>query len=763
MPPVVTAIADFLVAEGFNAAVATFIATVVVDVAVTVAISAAARLLATKPSSNNAGAGMNGRTLTVRNPVAPRQIIYGQVRAGGILVYAGTSGVDQDILHLVIAHAGHECDSMSTLWLNDEAAPLDGSGNATGKYAGYVMCKDHLGPAGQTVDTDLNAAMGAEWPTTSILAGITYSYVRLIHNPDLFPSGLPNVSRLIKGKKVLDTRSSTTAWSNNWALCVNDYATDNVLGLGATSAEMNTAATNTAANVSDEAINLLVGGTEPRYTINGLVDTSVTPASVLADMLAAGAGVMPYVGGQFFIKAGAHTSSVQPFTLDDARGAITLNTGDPMRDSFNSVRGTFISELNDWQPADVVPYADSGFISEDNGVRSWKDIVLPFTTSAATARRLFKAELLRSRSDISFIFPCKLTAMNIRAGDVIDLTIPLYGWTNKLFEVVEFLYVVDTQGEAPVLGIEMALRSTLASVWTWNYLTDDPGASSSLVPTLYDPNDLNTLTPTTPSLSNANFPQPDGTISPRIQIDWTAPSDGQVLRGGFVEIEYKKTADTLWIIWADARGDATQDFLTDVLLGVSYDVRYRFVNVRGVYSQYSAVANFAASTTAIATPSLSPPAQLFTTTITVLATCADGAATIRYTTDGTPVSPSSTAFPGGGLTFTSTTVLRVRAYDGNDTSGEVSQTYTIDSTASVTATPSISFSPHSAATSSPTSTCTLTCATSGATIHYRINGGSWTTYSSGFTVNDGDTVEAYASHSGLTDSGIAYDSYASNV
>ena len=48
----------------------------------------------------------------------------------------------------------------------------------------------------------------------------------------------------------------------------------------------------------------------------------------------------------------------------------------------------------------------------------------------------------------------------------------------------------------------------------------------------------------------------------------------------------------------------------------------------------------------------------------------------------------------------------------------------------------------------------LSCATSGATIYYQLNGtgGSWTTYTGIFTCTNGDWVYAYAAKAGLTDS-----------
>lgn len=53
-----------------------------------------------------------------------------------------------------------------------------------------------------------------------------------------------------------------------------------------------------------------------------------------------------------------------------------------------------------------------------------------------------------------------------------------------------------------------------------------------------------------------------------------------------------------------------------------------------------------------------------------------------------------------------------------------------------------------------TTLITLTCSTPAATIQVKINGGSFSAYSSPFLANEGDTVLTYATAGGLTDSGV---------
>jgi len=581
-------VAGFWAASTF--AVGFVIGRTILFVAISYAANRIGRLLTKKPSSSAEDLTNSGRTLTVREPAASRKIIYGQARVGGVLVYIATSGTDKEYLHMLIAHAGHECEEIVTVYLNDVEVPLDGSGNATGTYAGYVTVKKHLGSTTQTYDTDLEAAVGAEWTSAHRLRGICYSYLRLKHSPDLFPAGIPNYSALIKGKKVYDPRSATTVWSANAALCIRDYLTDTSLGLGADSAEIDDAAVITAANICDENVNLNPSGTEDRYTINGVIDTATQPGSVLSDMLGAMAGICPYIGGQFKMKAGAHTASVQSLTVDDARGPIRFTTGDSLRDCFNGVKGVYIAEKNAWQPADFPPVVNSTYTSEDGGARIWRDIALPFTTSSATAQRLAKIELERSRQDFTVQFPAKLTALNVQVGDVVDLTISRYGWSAKLFEVVDFVFVVDDSDKAaPKLGIDLVLRETASGVWDWNS-GEETTVDLALNTTLKDP----TSVPGVGSFAAAVAATAERTALPRVKLTWTAPARVDITNGGFTDTQFKKNAESDWTDWSSVPGSTLFDYVSDLEVGTTYNFRARHRNIHGVRGAWCTPVNVVA-------------------------------------------------------------------------------------------------------------------------------------------------------------------------
>lgn len=214
-----------------------------------------------------------GVTQQFSQPVVERRIIYGEARVSGPVLYAGVTD-NNKYLHLVIALAGHEIEEIGEIIVDDDSIPpdyIDGSGNVIdGRYDGFMRIKKYLGTSTQTADPDLVAEV-AEWTTDHRLQETAYIYVRYQWNRDKYPSGIPNISAWVKGKKILDTRDSVTRWSPNIALQTNDYLRDEKYGLKVASANIDETTLNSNANICDEFVtttNLAVNITSVDTTNN---------------------------------------------------------------------------------------------------------------------------------------------------------------------------------------------------------------------------------------------------------------------------------------------------------------------------------------------------------------------------------------------------------------------------------------------------------------------------------------------------------------
>ena len=205
-----------------SAAVATAIGYTVAFIAVVGSSMAASKLLAPKmPSFSDSS--MTDRSQMVRSPISARTIVYGKCRVSGTIVYLSTTGTTNQYLHIIVTLAGHEIQAIDEVYFNDELVPLTGN-TPTGFYNGVARINKKLGVPGDTADADLiydtnNPPLtDGRWTTAHKLSGIAYLYVRLTWDAEKFPSGIPNISAVIRGKKVLDPRTGNTAYAANFAL-----------------------------------------------------------------------------------------------------------------------------------------------------------------------------------------------------------------------------------------------------------------------------------------------------------------------------------------------------------------------------------------------------------------------------------------------------------------------------------------------------------------------------------------------------------------
>ena len=240
----------------------------IISMAVSIALSAAATglqmILAPKPKPmKTPDLGDRGQTITQRQPIGAWRFIYGETRVGLHPLYMSATEGNQ-YFHIVGAAACHEIDGFGTIYVKDRPVypgDLDGNGEPTkGAFINsshavkYLRVKTKLGTADQTAFDDLVAESGGEWTANHRCRGHALLYTRHRFSAEIYASGLPNVSAVIRGKKVYDPRDAGTRYSPNFALCLRDYLLTPVDegGFGAAADEIDETNFSAAANVCDE-------------------------------------------------------------------------------------------------------------------------------------------------------------------------------------------------------------------------------------------------------------------------------------------------------------------------------------------------------------------------------------------------------------------------------------------------------------------------------------------------------------------------------
>ncbi len=437
-----------------------------------------------------------------------------------------------------------------------------------------VLIKQHLGTDNQQADADLVSAV-PQWTTAHTLSGISYLYLQLKYDADAFPSGIPNISAELKGKKLYDVRDTSTAFSKNPALALYDYLTDTRFGLGVPTNQIDEASFVTVANICDENISLSAGGTEKRYESNGVIYSNSQPMDVIDELIGSMLGILSYSNGQFVLAGGKFISPSITLTENDLRGGITLNTKQSRRNLFNTVKGVFTSPESNWQPSDYPMVTSSTFVTEDSNETIFADIDLPLTTSSTMAQRIAKVVLFKNRQQMTIQLSLKLTAFKLQVGDTVNFTYDRFGFNSKVFQVVEWTFVSGPSD----LGVDVILQETSSSVFDWS-------AEESVF--ISDNTNLPTATTTlTPSIQlNDIMRAYSGVVSTILLIKVTS---------GFgttneVEVEYRNTAtDTEFTSLGRAKtvGSSMLFELKDAEDGMTYEVRARAINAFNVASSFA--------------------------------------------------------------------------------------------------------------------------------------------------------------------------------
>ena len=467
----------------------------------------------------------NARRMSGRSPNESRKLLYGNTRVGGNMVFLDSTD-DNKYLHIVIVFAPHEIESFDTIYFNDDLLVLSGTSVVNEEYAGKVHIEKVTKGSVAAIPSLLLA--NPRWTSSHILTDQAYLYVRLEYNAESFPTGIPNITALMRGRKIYDPRSDVTSYSNNPALVILDYLTDDVFGLGAKNSEIDYTSFTTAANICDQQVQKSTFFYEDRYTCDGIVDTNNTPKGNIEALLTSLNGNLYYSNGLWHLRAGAYVTPTEYLDEDDFASAMTVQTAVSRSQSFNAVKGQFFGPQAKYMAADYPSITSATFEDEDNGERRFMNVDLPYTSSSSMAQRIAKQMLYRNRQEIVINASFKLTAFKFEIGDTLMVNNSRLGFVDKVFEVTswELKFTQDS------VVVDCSLSETSSSIYDWDAEEQDFQQDNTVLPSATTP-----PLPTNFTLTATAVINDDGITIPAIRADW------DISDGGFVqyyEIQYKR-------------------------------------------------------------------------------------------------------------------------------------------------------------------------------------------------------------------------------
>jgi hypothetical protein len=559
-------VADYFAFEviGTTVAEAAFIQTAV-QVVATVALN---QLASSVLGSSGKGGTTSTQALntTIRQSAAARRLIYGTVKAGGVLVYPAQS-TDGKYAYLAVYIGEGPIDGIdSTFWVGDELS-------TESKFSGLLNLEVYTGAPGQAASASLIAASSGEWTSTEVGTGCAYAVVRYEFDRNAFPHGLVFPAFLVRGRLLYDPRTLSSAYSSNPALCLLDYIRSEY-GYAAPDEWIDFESFGDAASICDEVIDSLdpanvvdsVTGKVLRYTLNGVFETTTGPAAVVATMEAAMGGKLVFVGGKYRCYAGAYRAPTGPtLTGEYLRDDPVLRTHPGRQQRINTARGTYRESRQDWQTIDYQEQVLSSAVVSDDG-EIVQNIDYPCTVNGATAQRLARIAMRHARSSVPLTVRCNLAAFQWQLYDTITVNLPDISASGT--------YLITSYTFAQGGGIDMVLVPHLATDFEWST------ADEVLVPDLLIPNFAKTP-PAVLGLS-VNGGQLDSGefFQPILSASWTATTFAQIKH---YEIQYKLSIETDWIYSTTV---TTTSWASAASAGYEHDFRVRVVGQNDAFGDW---------------------------------------------------------------------------------------------------------------------------------------------------------------------------------
>jgi hypothetical protein len=327
---------------------------------------------------------------------------------------------------------------------------------------------------------------------------------------------------------------------------------------------------------------------EPRYHGGGLIKTGTEIGRNLSEILSGMGGRTIFAGGKYRILSGKYYAPQHYFNESDIVSNISVTTKKSKQNRFNRIKGVYTSQINRGNPSDY-PVVQNALYQTEDGEVIERDLTLPFTQRPSTAQRIAKMELERQRQEIIISASFNLKAFKVMAGDNIYISFAKYGWTNKVFEVLEWSIGVDDNDDAPLPIINMTLQENASAVYDWNNGEEtlvDPAPNTEL------PNPFFVAPVTGFSLDSFLVDTQSGDKTYKVKAFWNLSQNQFVLQGGFYELEYKRFDETNYNSFGKVDGTINEIEIPQLQPNINYDIRIRaFNNLRAV-SDYVSLYGF---------------------------------------------------------------------------------------------------------------------------------------------------------------------------
>ena len=380
-------------------------------------------------------------------------------------------------------------------------------------------------------------------------------------------SGNPSIACEVLGKKVYDTRTESTDYSTNPAMCLRDFLLSPIYGLGnfVSADELDEDSFKEVADYCDErvAIQTSDGITyTKRYELNIVIDSRRNAWDWVSDILATFGGFLVISQGKLMLRVERKSPIIYAF--DETNCSDLKISPIELEQVPNRYEVTFVDPLNNWDSVKAI--VEDSADQHTRGKIITKDVQLEGVTSQYQALRL--ARFYRDYNAsciINVSFKTGYQALHLQPGDVVKLTYKCFAnFPLRINEIRE-----DADGVFEITGRQynpsIYNDSLGAPIQAYNYATKDVPLGA------------------VPEVTNLSFEQffftdDNEVVHSEIQGKWEAPRNYGYVKEYAV---YQKDGEGNWNPLIRTTGTS---FKTNVVIGDTVEFKVCVINTNETLS-----------------------------------------------------------------------------------------------------------------------------------------------------------------------------------
>ena len=497
-------------------------------------------------------------------------IIYGDAYAGGVYVDAVLSQNQKTMYHVLaiscISENGQFGFDTTKFYYGDRLITFDsvdqtkvisltdGAGNVDTKVLDKIFINLYTSTASGIITSSNGApaphvVMGYDalnkftvpsalaWPSSGRqMNGLAFAIVKLVYSLDAGTTSMNPIT--FHCSHYLNSQGCAKP-GDVWL----DYIKNSLYGGAVDPAFVDSASATVLNTYSDELITFTPAGggsaTQPRYRINGVLDTGENIISNINKILDACDSWMAYdaAKGQWSIVVNKAEGASFAFNDTNIVSDIRVSAVD-INQSINQIEASFPNKLNKDIPAYVNIITPSGLLYPNEPVNK-ASVQYDLVNNNIQAYYLANRQLEQAREDLIVIFKTTYVGIQVNAGDVISITNTAYGWSNKLFRAVKVNEASLPDGS---LGAQIEAHEYNSQVYDNLDINSFSPEPNSGIP---DIGYFGTLTaPTvTDQLPNAAVPT--------FSVDVLIPPNGQITTVSLYYTAVSTPTDSDWILWGN--------------------------------------------------------------------------------------------------------------------------------------------------------------------------------------------------------------------